>query len=78
MLTNGVIAYFYDEFMSSWTAWLGVILICSTIVIEKSFFDMLSLIGKKFKTQKESQVASFVDEDTASSARGTNQRLLLH
>ena len=43
LLTNGVIAYFYDEWMSSWTAWLGVLFICTGLFVEKAITDSISL-----------------------------------
>jgi len=39
MLTQGQIAYFFDEYMSSWTAWLGVLLVGSLLLIEKAVLD---------------------------------------
>ena len=38
-LIHGEIAYFYEEFTSSWTAWLGVILTGCLVIIEKAVFD---------------------------------------
>ena len=40
-LTKGVIAYFMEEFTSSWTAWLGCCLIASLIFIEKASIDAI-------------------------------------
>jgi len=34
--TTGEIAHFFDEYLSSWTAWLGVILVASLVIIEKA------------------------------------------
>jgi len=34
ILETGVIAHFSDEFYSSWTAWLGSLLVASIIFIE--------------------------------------------
>jgi hypothetical protein len=34
ILETGVIAHFSDEFYSSWTAWLGCVLVGSVIFIE--------------------------------------------
>ena len=39
LLTTGEIAYFFDEYLSSWTAWLGVLLIGSLLIIEKGLTD---------------------------------------
>ena len=39
MLTSGVIAYFFDEFLASWTAWLGVFLVASILYIEGAVVD---------------------------------------
>ena len=44
LFTNGVIAYFFDEWLSSTTAWLGVILIASFIFVEKATVDAVNLI----------------------------------
>ena len=35
LLTKSAIAYFFDEFMSSVTGWLGCVLVGATIYIEK-------------------------------------------
>ena len=43
MLTNGVIAYFFDEFLASWTAWLGVIFIAASLFIENAIVDSYTL-----------------------------------
>ena len=58
LLTNGAIAYFYDEFMSSWTAWLGVFLIGCTVLVEKTVWDIYSIIKAKQGSAKDSQVAN--------------------
>mmetsp|Transcript_34771 Transcript_34771/g.42736 ORF Transcript_34771/g.42736 Transcript_34771/m.42736 type:complete len:125 (+) Transcript_34771:1442-1816(+) len=39
MLTTGQIAYFFDEYLSSWTAWLGVVLVGSLLMVEKATTD---------------------------------------
>ena len=43
---TGVIGYFSDEFYSSWTAWLGAVLIASIIFIEKKGCQAYELIKK--------------------------------
>ncbi len=47
LLTKGVVAYFWDEFTSSWTAWLGCIFIASLLVIEKALMDAYAMTYKK-------------------------------
>ena len=47
ILTKGPIAYFFDEFMSSWTAWLGCILIACLLVVEKAILDAYDLMRYK-------------------------------
>ena len=42
LFPTGVLAYFSDEFYSSWTAWLGCALLASTIYIEKHVFELFS------------------------------------
>ena len=49
IFTKGVVAYFYDEFMSSSTAWLGCLLVGSSIFIEKAFIDTLKILKKLTK-----------------------------
>ena len=44
IMNHGEIAYFYDEFMSSKTAWLGVLLVGCLIFIEKALVDMLNIV----------------------------------
>ena len=44
LLEKGVIAFFFDEFMSSWTAWLGCIFVASLIFIEKAVVDAYKLL----------------------------------
>ena len=41
LLTTGAIAFFFDEYFSSWTAWLGVLLMASILLIEKGCADAL-------------------------------------
>ena len=63
-MTNGAIAYFYDEYMSSWTAWLGVFLVACTVLVEKSVWDVYSIIKAKEGSAKESQVANILSYPT--------------
>ena len=42
MLTTGPIAYFLDEYFSSMTAWLGVLLMAAILLIEKGCADALN------------------------------------
>ena len=44
MLTRGEVAYFFDEFWSSWTAWLGLILLSCSVFIEKSASDAIQIL----------------------------------
>lgn len=46
LLTKGVIAFFFDEYMSSWTAWLGCLFVASLILIEKAVMDAFILLRK--------------------------------
>jgi len=46
LIKTGVIAYFFDELMSSWTAWLGCLLVGSIIIIEKAFINMVTMLRK--------------------------------
>ena len=39
LLTTKEIAYFFDEYLSSWTAWLGVLLVGSMLFVEKGLVD---------------------------------------
>ena len=55
ILDTGVIAHFYDEFMSSKTAWLGVLLVGSLIFIEKACLDMAQLLKEYRDTRGHSQ-----------------------
>ena len=43
-LPQGVIAFFFDEYWSSWTAWLGCVFIASLIYLEKAVIDAISLL----------------------------------
>ena len=43
ILTSGPIAYFFDEFLASWTAWLGVIFVGALLYIEGSVVDCYSI-----------------------------------
>lgn len=43
MLTYGEIAYFFDEYCSSWTAWLGCFFIGCLLFIEKNVLDAWKL-----------------------------------
>ena len=43
---TGVIGYFSDEFYSSWTAWLGAVLMASLIFIEKKGLQAYELIKR--------------------------------
>ena len=43
-LTNGVIAYFFDEFLASWTALLGVIFIGVGLFIENSLINSYTIL----------------------------------
>jgi len=38
------ISYFYDEFMGSWTAWLGVLFIGASLFVEKATLDAIALV----------------------------------
>ena len=62
LLKYGPIAYFWDEFMSSRAAWLGVLLVGAFLLIENSVLDMLNML-KEMKGAKDSQIM-----DLASSA----------
>ena len=44
-LPEGVIAYFFDEYWSSWTAWLGCMLVASLIYLEKAVLDAMKLLN---------------------------------
>jgi len=39
MLNTGEIAYFFDEYLSSWTAWLGCFLVGMLLFLEKALID---------------------------------------
>ena len=45
-LPEGVIAFFFDEYWSSWTAWLGCLLVASLIYLEKAVLDAIRLLRK--------------------------------
>jgi len=60
MFPTGVIAYFSDEFYSSWTAWLGCFLLASLSYIENKCIQVYSILREmrqqKLKWQINSQV----------------------
>ena len=43
LLSHGVIAYFFDEFLASWTAWLGVLLVGAVLFVEGAVIDSYGL-----------------------------------
>ena len=47
LLPRGEVAYFFDEFWSSWTAWLGLVLLCCSVFIEKSVSDAIQILKGK-------------------------------
>ena len=44
IMQKGVIAFFFDEFWSSWTAWLGCLFVASLIYLEKAVKDAIYLV----------------------------------
>ena len=44
VLNMSVIAHFFDEFFSSWTAWLGCLFVASIIYLEKALVDGIKLL----------------------------------
>ena len=47
--TTGVIAYFFDEFMSSATAWLGCLLLASTVFLEREVMIMINILYEQYR-----------------------------
>ena len=63
LLKYGPIAYFWDEFMSSRAAWLGVFLVGAFLLIENSIVDMLGILkGLKGKDAQVGDLASSADQ----------------
>ena len=62
ILTSGPIAYFFDEWFASWTAWLGVLLVACSLYIENAAVDSYKIyqdsvngpnrVGIEFKQTK--------------------------
>ena len=73
-LTQGEIAYFWDEFTSSWTAWVGCFLVGSSIIIEKACMDALqirkSIVAQKLK---HSQIISMHGDESSRPGGGAGQ-----
>ena len=44
VILTGPISHFFDEFMGSWTAWLGVLFIGSALFVEKATLDAIALV----------------------------------
>ena len=68
ILTQSAIAYFFDEFMSSVNAWLGCVLVASTIYIEKYFVHIckeIIRIRREAKVHRESKVLAIELQDSA-------------
>jgi len=61
-MTKSVVAYFMDEYLSSKAAWLGCLLVASTVFIEKALYDMIDLL-KLIKTSDIAKYVSFTNED---------------
>ena len=62
ILTKSVVAYLMDEYFSSNVAWLGCLLVASTIFIEKALFDMIDLM-KTIQSSDSAKYVSFTNED---------------
>ena len=41
LIPTGTVGYFFDEYWSSWTAWLGFFLISCIIFLEKAVYDAI-------------------------------------
>ena len=62
ILTAGPIAYFFDEWFASWTAWLGVLLVACSLYVENAAVDSYKIyqdsvngpnrVGIEFKEAK--------------------------
>ena len=60
ILTRSDIAYFFDEFWSSWTAWLGFALLGCLVYVEKAVYDAIKII-KSPHTSGDGHAASIAE-----------------
>jgi len=54
--TKGVIAYFSDEFYSSWTAWLGCALLVFWLYVENRVIEVFDLLRSMYRQRRYMQV----------------------
>ena len=48
---KGEIAHFFDEYMSSWTAWLGVVLVACLLVIEQAVINAFKMLHQGYSNE---------------------------
>lgn len=76
MFTNAI-SYFFDEFFSSWTAWLGCFFVLSTMFIEKACLDAWSILKNKFISSKLDHSVVHHSDDSALSPNNENHQARL-
>ena len=70
ILTKGVIAYFFDEFLSSTTAWLGVIFIGASIFVEKAVVDGVDILQEMKQVKGKSQGPNQIGAESSMGTSG--------